>query len=54
MTQESIETVLAFTIPTYAAVILVEIFVNFYFEKHYYKAADTLTNDRFAFDLITK
>jgi len=59
MNQQSIEQLLAYTIPVYAVVILAEIIVSFIFEKHYYKAKDTITNAyltslNFGFDVLMR
>ena len=59
MTQEDITLVLKVVTPLYGLIILVETIVNFVFEKHYYKAADTLTNTyltliNFGFDLLMR
>ena len=58
MTQESIEQLLAYTIPIYSVVILAEIIVSFIFEKHYFTTKDTLTNAyltalNFGFDVLS-
>jgi sterol desaturase/sphingolipid hydroxylase (fatty acid hydroxylase superfamily) len=59
MTQNDIAAVLEIATPLYAVIILLEIIASFIFEKHYYKAADTLTNTyltliNFGLDLLMR